>query len=124
VRAELSACYPFLYRYPPGQDGLPGDEGAFLPCSFWLAQALALTGRVTEAAEMFEALLGVAGPLGLFSEEIDPATGALLGNYPQAMTHAALVQAALALRDVSLVEPVETEPSAAGRARRNQARPR
>lgn len=110
VRAELSAGYPFLFRYPPGQDGLPGNEGAFLPCSFWLAQALALTGRAAEAAEMFEALLGVAGPLGLFSEEIDPATGALLGNYPQTMTHAALVQAALALRDASLVEPVETPP--------------
>ncbi|MFE4834004.1 glycoside hydrolase family 15 protein [Arthrobacter sp. NPDC056691] len=107
VRAELSAGYPFLYRYPPGQDGLPGDEGAFLPCSFWLAQALALTGRAAEAAELFEALLGVAGPLGLFSEEADPATGTLLGNYPQAMTHAALVQAALALRDASLVEPTD-----------------
>ena len=115
VRAELSAGYPFLYRYPPGQDGLPGDEGAFLPCSFWLAQALALTGRAAEAAEMFEALLGNASPLGLFSEEIDPASGALLGNYPQAMTHAALIQAALALRDAAqdepLVEPVETRPA-------------
>ena len=114
VWAELSAGYPFLYRYPPGQDGLPGDEGAFLPCSFWLAQALALTGRATEAAEIIEALLGIAGPLGLFSEEIDPATGAFLGNYPQAMTHAALVQAALALRDAALeppVEPAETQPA-------------
>ncbi|SFT96721.1 Glucoamylase (glucan-1,4-alpha-glucosidase), GH15 family [Arthrobacter sp. ov118] len=117
VRAELSAGHPFLYRYPPGQDGLPGDEGAFLPCSFWLVQALALTGRAAEAAEMLEALLGIGGPLGLFSEEIDAATGALLGNYPQALTHAALVQAALALRDVSAVEPVVTEP--AGCACRN-----
>ncbi|MFE5838820.1 glycoside hydrolase family 15 protein [Arthrobacter sp. NPDC056493] len=105
VWAELSAGYPFLYRYPPGQDGLPGDEGVFLPCSFWLVQALALTGRAAEAAEVFEALLGVAGPLGLFSEEADPATGTLLGNYPQAMTHAALVQAALALRDAARMEP-------------------
>jgi GH15 family glucan-1,4-alpha-glucosidase len=112
VWTELSAGYPFLYRYPPGQDGLPGDEGAFLPCSFWLVQALALTGRATEAAELFEALLVVGGPLGLFSEEIDPATGALLGNFPQALTHAALVQAALALRDAArdehLVVPVQT----------------
>jgi GH15 family glucan-1,4-alpha-glucosidase len=112
VWTELSAGYPFLYRYPPGQDGLPGDEGAFLPCSFWLVQALALTGRATEAAELFEALLVVGGPLGLFSEEIDPATGALLGNFPQALTHAALVQAALALRDAArdepLVAPVQT----------------
>ncbi|MDQ1057424.1 GH15 family glucan-1,4-alpha-glucosidase [Arthrobacter globiformis] len=117
VWTELSAGYPFLYRYPPGQDGLPGNEGAFLPCSFWLVQALALTGRAAEAAEMFESLLGVAGPLGLFSEEIDPASGTLLGNYPQALTHSALVQAALALRDAScgqrLGEPVETEPAEA-----------
>ncbi|MFJ5699030.1 glycoside hydrolase family 15 protein [Arthrobacter sp. NPDC093139] len=101
VWTELSAGYPFLYRYPPGQDGLPGDEGAFLPCSFWLAQALALTGRASEAAELFGALLATAGPMGLFSEEIDPATGAFLGNYPQALTHASLVQAALALRDAA-----------------------
>jgi GH15 family glucan-1,4-alpha-glucosidase len=99
VWTELSAGYPLLYRYPPGQDGLPGDEGAFLPCSFWLAQALALTGRAAEATELFEALLATANPLGLFSEEIDPATRAYLGNYPQALTHAALIQAALALRD-------------------------
>ncbi|WP_236783105.1 glycoside hydrolase family 15 protein [Arthrobacter sp. QXT-31] len=112
VWVELSAGYPFLYRYPPGQDGLPGDEGAFLPCSFWLAQALALTGRAAEAAELFESLLGYAGPLGLFSEEADPATGTLLGNYPQAMTHAALVQAALALRDAS--HQLAPLPQAAG----------
>ncbi|WP_445155069.1 glycoside hydrolase family 15 protein [Arthrobacter sp. Hor0625] len=105
VTAELSAGYPLLYRYPPGQDGLPGDEGAFLPCSFWLVQALALTGRTAEAATLFDALLGLGGPLGLFSEEADPGTGALLGNYPQALTHAALVQAALALRDAARQVP-------------------
>ncbi|KRE78214.1 glycoside hydrolase family 15 protein [Arthrobacter sp. Soil763] len=105
VAAELSAGYPLLYRYPPGRDGLPGDEGAFLPCSFWLVQALALTGRTAEAAGLFDALLGLGGPLGLFSEEADPGTGALLGNYPQALTHAALVQAALALRDAARQVP-------------------
>lgn len=99
VSEELSAGFPFLYRYPPGQDGLPGTEGAFLPCSFWLAQALALTGRRQEATELFEALLKNANPVGLYSEEIDPGTGALLGNFPQALTHAALIQAALALRE-------------------------
>lgn len=104
VAAELSAGYPFLYRYPPGQDGLPGKEGAFLSCSFWLVQALALTGRAAEAEELFEALLEAGGPLGLFSEEADPGTGALLGNYPQALTHTALVQAALALRDAAATE--------------------
>jgi GH15 family glucan-1,4-alpha-glucosidase len=99
VRQELSAGFPLLYRYPPGQDGLPGTEGAFLPCSFWLVQALANTGRHEEAAEVFEALLAKGSPLGLFSEEMDPSSGMFLGNFPQALTHSALVQAALALRD-------------------------
>jgi GH15 family glucan-1,4-alpha-glucosidase len=99
IRDELSAGGPLLYRYPPGRDGLPGTEGAFLPCSFWLVQALARTGRRPEAIELFQALLEHASPLGLFAEEMDPATGAHLGNYPQTLTHAALVQAVLAIRD-------------------------
>jgi GH15 family glucan-1,4-alpha-glucosidase len=96
---ELGAGGPLLFRYPPGRDGLPGTEGAFLPCSFWLVQALAVSGRRPEAVELFETLIERASPLGLYGEEMDPATGAHLGNYPQALTHAALVQAALALRD-------------------------
>ncbi|TQJ39394.1 GH15 family glucan-1,4-alpha-glucosidase [Arthrobacter sp. SLBN-112] len=99
VWKELGAGGPLLYRYPPGQDGLEGGEGAFLPCSFWLVQALAMTGRTSEALETFSALLDLASPLGLFSEEVDPASGTFLGNYPQCLTHAAMVQAALALRD-------------------------
>ncbi|MGH8826079.1 MAG: glycoside hydrolase family 15 protein, partial [Jiangellaceae bacterium] len=98
IRDELSAGGPLLYRYRPGRDGLPGAEGAFLPCSFWLVQALAHTGRRAEAVELFEALLDLANPVGLFGEEMDPATGAHLGNFPQALTHAGLIQAALALR--------------------------
>jgi GH15 family glucan-1,4-alpha-glucosidase len=70
-----------------------------LPCSFWLVQALAHTGRRREAVDLFEALLEHATPLGLYGEEMDPATGAHLGNFPQALTHAALIQAALALQD-------------------------
>ncbi|MDQ7904364.1 glycoside hydrolase family 15 protein [Phytohabitans sp. ZYX-F-186] len=99
IRRELGAGGPLLYRYPPGRDGLPGTEGAFLPCSFWLVQALAGTGRRAEAVELFQALLDRAGPLGLYAEEMDPTTGAYLGNYPQTLTHAALVQAALAIRE-------------------------
>jgi GH15 family glucan-1,4-alpha-glucosidase len=99
VRRELGAGGPLLYRYPPGQDGLPGTEGAFLPCSFWLVQALASSGCVDEAARLFADLLELANPLGLLPEEIDPATHGYLGNYPQALTHAALIQAALAIRD-------------------------
>jgi GH15 family glucan-1,4-alpha-glucosidase len=75
IRNELSAGGPFLYRYPPGLDGLPGTEGAFLPCSFWLVQALAHTGRRPEAVELFETLLDKTYPLGLYGEEMDPATG-------------------------------------------------
>ncbi|MET3920520.1 glycoside hydrolase family 15 protein [Arthrobacter sp. UYEF20] len=104
VRRELSAGGPLLYRYPPGQDGLPGSEGAFLPCSFWLVQALALSGRPTEASELFTDLLQRSTPLGLYSEEMDPASQTHLGNFPQALTHSALVQAALALRDAGNAE--------------------
>ena len=112
IRDELSAGGPLLYRYPPGRDGLPGTEGAFLPCSFWLVQALARTGRRAEAIELFEALLDRGTALGLFAEEMDPTTGAHLGNFPQALTHAALVSAALALRDTSdrAAEPLATAP--------------
>jgi GH15 family glucan-1,4-alpha-glucosidase len=93
-------------------------EGAFLPCSFWLVQALATTGRGREAAELFEQLLALASPAGLYGEEMDPATRAHLGNYPQpqALTHAALGQAALALRD--------TQPPAGGRQRPAPRRPK
>ena len=99
VRERLAAGGPLLFRYPPGRDGLLGTEGAFLPCSFWLVQALAHTGRRDEALDVFEALLATANSLGLYAEELAPTTSAYLGNYPQALTHAALVQAALALRD-------------------------
>jgi GH15 family glucan-1,4-alpha-glucosidase len=97
IARELDGGGPLVYRYPPGDDGIPGGEGAFLPCAFWLVQALARIGRVDEAAARLDALIDLASPLGLFSEEIDPTTGEHLGNTPQALTHAALVQAALAI---------------------------
>ncbi|HJR24600.1 MAG TPA: glycoside hydrolase family 15 protein [Acidimicrobiales bacterium] len=101
VRQQLGAGGPLLYRYPPGSDGLTGGEGAFLPCSFWLVQALALTGRREAAETLLDELVTLGGPLGLFGEEMDPATGEHLGNFPQALTHAALVQAVSALDDVA-----------------------
>jgi GH15 family glucan-1,4-alpha-glucosidase len=97
IRRELGAGGPLLYRYPPGSDGLKGGEGAFLPCSFWLVQALARTGRLEEAHQLFGELRALSNDLGLYSEEVDPGTGEHLGNFPQALTHAALIQAALAL---------------------------
>lgn len=102
IQHELDAGGPLLYRYPPGRDGLPGTEGAFLPCAFWLVQALANTGRVAEATARFTALLELATPLGLYAEEMDPISHEHLGNFPQALTHAALVQAALAVRDAEM----------------------
>ena len=96
---ERSASGPLLYRYPHVRAGLHVTEGAFLPCSFWLVQALASTGRVDEAAQLFAELLELVNPLGLLPEEIDPRNHGYLGNYPQALTHAALIQAALAIRD-------------------------
>ena len=99
IAKELGATGPLLYRYPPGHDGLPGTEGAFLPCSFWHVQALAKTGRREQAAERFAELLRLASPLGLYAEEMDPVSREHLGNYPQALTHSSMVQAALAMRD-------------------------
>jgi len=99
IHRQLGAGGPFVYRYAPGTDGLAGGEGAFLPCSFWLVHALARTGRQTEAEALLEELLALGGPLGLFSEEMDPRTHQALGNYPQALTHASLVQAVMAVGD-------------------------
>jgi len=89
----------FVARYAthPAVDGLPPGEGAFLPCSFWLADNYALQGRTAEAIEMFERLSGLANDVGLLSEEYDPVTRRLLGNFPQAFTHVSLINTALNL---------------------------
>jgi GH15 family glucan-1,4-alpha-glucosidase len=79
-------------------DGLAGQEGAFLACTYWLIHALCHSGQVTEARERFEQMLGYASPLGLYSEEIDPHNGELLGNFPQAFTHIGLINSAVALQ--------------------------
>jgi GH15 family glucan-1,4-alpha-glucosidase len=93
---RLGAGNGLLYRYF-SDDGLPGGEGAFGICSFWGAESLALEGRQQEAIRWFETLLRYANDVGLFSEEIDPASGALLGNFPQAFTHVGAINAALTL---------------------------
>lgn len=90
-----------VYRYATGtQDGLPPGEGAFGICSFWSVECLALAGEVDEAAAAFERLLQYQNDVGLFGEEIDPPTGAALGNFPQAFTHIGLINAALAIERV------------------------
>jgi GH15 family glucan-1,4-alpha-glucosidase len=90
-----------VYRYSADEagsvDGLEGGEGAFLPCSFWLVDALALAGRRDEARELFQRLLSLGNDLGLFAEEYDPDAGRLVGNFPQAFTHLALVNSAAGL---------------------------
>jgi GH15 family glucan-1,4-alpha-glucosidase len=107
VRHEL-CNNGFVLRYRPNADphsdsgtvdGLPGSEGAFLACSFWLADALALTGRRDEARDLFERLLDLRNDVGLLSEEWDPNVRRQLGNTPQAFSHVGLVNTALALEE-------------------------
>lgn len=88
-----------LRRYAPCDDGLPGSEGVFLPCSFWLTECLARQGRRDKALEIFERALSTGNDLGLFSEEYDTHSNEMLGNFPQALTHLALIQAAVALAE-------------------------
>ena len=83
------------YRAKETDDGLAGEEGSFTACSFWLVSAFALIGQPAKARELCERLLSFASPLGLYAEEIDSKSGRHLGNFPQAFTHLALVNAVL-----------------------------
>jgi len=91
----------FIYRYHPEQtdDGLPGSEGVFLMCTFWLADALAMLGRQDEARTLFERLLTLRNDVGLLSEQYDPQAKRMLGNFPQAFSHVALVTTAATLAE-------------------------
>jgi GH15 family glucan-1,4-alpha-glucosidase len=92
IRDELGRG-PLLYRY----SGMEQEEGCFLACSFWLVEALARSGRAEEGAALMDELTGLSNDVGLYAEMLDPHSGAMLGNFPQALTHLSLVSAAFAL---------------------------
>ena len=99
IEAGLTDERGLVYRYrtTEGVDGLAGEEGTFLLCTFWLAQALALSGQVDRATAVFERAAGFVNDVGLLAEEVDQETGELLGNFPQAFSHIGLVNAAWAI---------------------------
>ena len=96
IQKELGRGDGLLLRYD-SEDGLPGEEGAFLLTSFWLVDALVLAGELNEAETLFETLLSYENHLGLYSEEMDPVTKEFLGNFPQAYTHIGLINSAMLL---------------------------
>ncbi len=112
VQRELSVD-GFIERYPTSGgdsvDGLVGQEGAFLLCTFWLADALAMIGRTEEATQLFERLLGLRNDVGLLAEEYDPHAGRMLGNFPQAFSHIGLVNTALNLTEPTWARGPATE---------------
>ncbi|NUT47055.1 MAG: glycoside hydrolase family 15 protein [Saccharothrix sp.] len=99
VAERLSAGGGLLYRYlhDESPDGIAGDEGAFLLCSFWLADNLTMQGRLDEAEELYASLCARASPLGLLPEQIDPSTGGFVGNFPQAFSHIGVIASGVAL---------------------------
>ncbi|QMU71880.1 glycoside hydrolase family 15 protein [Streptacidiphilus sp. P02-A3a] len=102
IQRELMTPDGFVLRYPTsgdseGVDGLPGDEGAFLACSFWLADDLAMIGRIDEARDLFARLLAIRNDVGLLAEEWDPKLKRQVGNFPQAFSHVPLIDTALRL---------------------------
>jgi GH15 family glucan-1,4-alpha-glucosidase len=106
IRDRLTTDDGLVYRYE--HDEMPGDEGAFALCSFWLVDCLALMDDTDRARDIYETLLDYSSPLGLISEEIDPETTELLGNFPQAFSHIGLVNSALYLHEAE--EGIEIEP--------------
>ncbi len=101
IADRLTDAHGLVYRYRAA-DGLEGEEGTFLLCTFWLAHALALAGEVERARTTFEQAIAYANDVGLLAEEVDPQTNELLGNFPQAFSHIGLVNAAWAISQAEL----------------------
>jgi GH15 family glucan-1,4-alpha-glucosidase len=107
VAERLSAGGGLLYRYlhHDSPDGIAGDEGAFVLCSFWLADNLTMQGRLDEAEELYASLCARASPLGLLPEQIDPSTGEFIGNFPQAFSHIGVIASGVTLARARKGEP-------------------
>ena len=110
VATHLTDDAGMVYRYQ-ADDGLDGNEGTFAICSFWLVHCLALLGRTDSARELFDRIAANVNDVGLLSEEIDPATGDLLGNFPQAFTHIGLINAAYAITEAERAGSTQVPPT-------------
>ena len=114
IENKLLICDEFVLRYETGDvdDGLPAGEGAFLACSFWLVDNYIMQGRYTQARQLFDRLLAHCNDVGLLSEEFDPVTGRMLGNFPQAYSHVGVINCALNLTRSTSPADERAEPGA------------
>ena len=115
IERELTSPQGFVFRYKGYNDGLEGGEGAFLMCTFWLADNLIALGEIDRARQLFEKLRGCANDLGLFSEEIDPDTGEMLGNFPQAFSHLGFINTSVQLHEAE-AHTASAEAAGAGKS--------
>jgi GH15 family glucan-1,4-alpha-glucosidase len=109
IDERLTDRHGLVHRYRC-DDGLPGEEGAFLLCTFWLAQARAMSGQIARAKEIFSRAVAFANDVGLLAEEVKPATGELLGNFPQAFSHIGLINAAWAISQAEAKQSAASTP--------------
>ena len=106
------------YRYRQAPEGVKGEEGVFVLCTFWLINSLILAGRTTEAIAYYEQILAKSSSLGLFAEEMNPKTGAHLGNYPQAFSHLGVINVAVSLAHAGHAGTVQSHHVKAANAAR------